>query len=62
MNGHAFEVLKVFGVNGTTLAVVTMGDLQQWLSVALLAVTLLWTILKLIEGVQSFIEKRNKNK
>ena len=62
MTGHAFEVLKVFGVNGTTLAVVTMGDLQQWLSVALLAVTLLWTILKLIEGVQSFIEKRNKNK
>jgi len=41
------DFLKVFGVNGVTLATVSLSDLELILKILLLALTCAWTALKI---------------
>lgn len=50
MNGHALDVAKVFAINGGTLAIANLSDIQTLLSCLLLAATLVWTCLKICQA------------
>ena len=49
MNSH-LDMLKVYGINGGTLAIANLSNVQTMLSCLLLAATLVWTILKICEA------------
>ena len=40
------DVLKIFGVNGTVLGVVTLTDIELILKITLLLITIIWTTFK----------------
>jgi hypothetical protein len=42
------ETLKIYGVNATAFAVVSLADISLVLQILLLATTLCWTIFKII--------------
>ena len=58
MNGHVFEGAKVLGVNATALGVVSADVLSQWLTNGLLAATLFYTLLKIIQMIRDFLNKK----
>ena len=48
------EILKVPAVNGTVLAVTTLGDLSQVVTFLLLTATLFWTCIKIAKALKDF--------
>ena len=42
-----FDYLKTYGVNGGVFATVTLGGIETALSIVLLAMTIVWTVVKL---------------
>ena len=49
MSNH-LDMLKVYGINGGTLAIANLSNVQAVLSCLLLAATLIWTCLKICEA------------
>jgi hypothetical protein len=43
------DILKIFGVNGTVLGVVTLTDIELILKITLLLITIIWSVGKCIE-------------
>jgi hypothetical protein len=43
------DIVKIFGVNGTVLGVVTLTDIELILKITLLVVTLFWSVGKCVE-------------
>ena len=43
------EWLKMFGVNGFTIAAVSLSDIELLLKVLLLSLTCVWTIVKIVK-------------
>ena len=43
------EWLKMFGVNGFTIAAVSLSDIELLLKVMLLSLTCVWTIVKIVK-------------
>ena len=43
------EWLKMFGVNGMTIAAVSLSDIELLLKVLLLSLTCVWTIVKIVK-------------
>ena len=58
MNETAIDVGKVIGINGGTLALVNLGQVQAVLSCLLLGATLVWTVLKICQAMQDFNKKK----
>ena len=48
------DILKVPAVNGTVLAVTTLGDLSQVVTFLPLTATLIWTLVKIAKGLKDF--------
>jgi len=57
MTDHVFEGAKVLGANAVALGVVSADVLSQWLTNALLAATLFYTLLKIIQMAREFFKK-----
>ena len=43
------EYLKLFGVNGSVMAAVSLTDIELMLKVTLLSLTCLWTVIKILK-------------
>ena len=43
------DIVKIFGINGAVLGVVTLTDIELVLKITLLIVTILWSIGKCVE-------------
>jgi hypothetical protein len=54
---NVVEILKVPAVNGTVLAVTTLGDLSQVVTFLLLTATLFWTCIKIAKALKDFHRK-----
>ena len=52
------DTLKIFGINGTVMGVVTLTDLELILKIILLGVTIAWTLGKAVNEWQRI---RNKS-
>ena len=46
------EWLKVFGVNGTVFATVSLSDIELVLKIVLLIVTICWTAIKIVKLIK----------
>jgi len=47
MNGHVFDIAKVMTINGGSLAIANLSNVQTILSCLLLFATLVWTCIKI---------------
>jgi len=46
------EWVKVFGVNGTVFATVSLSDIELVLKIVLLIVTICWTAIKIVKLIK----------
>jgi len=53
MNNNYIEFLKLFGINGTVLGVTTLTSLELVLKIILLFATICWTVIKIVEAINS---------
>jgi hypothetical protein len=51
------EVIKIFGINGTVMGVVTLTDIELILKITLLTATIAWTAAKAINEWQKLKKK-----
>lgn len=59
MSGHWVELLKILGVNGTVLGVTTLSGIEIILKIVLLLVTIVWTVIKILDALERKEEGNN---